>query len=110
MLRLKKGFIFAIILISLKMLTGNNARQKKRMFCLRPGEDEDLSVSSAAILGRPSLLLLSSKLIIQLFYLAVCHLTQVLRVCLREEKNKTKLITARQMQATNKQNAVTLSQ
>lgn len=69
-------------------------------------------VSYAAILGPPSPPLLSSKLIIQLFYLAVCHLTRVLRVCHSEEKNKTKkrnLITPRQLQATNRQNAATLT-
>lgn len=84
-LRLKKGFIFAIVLISSNMLTGNNARQTKTvLFASR--QRRRSPVSYAAILGPPSPPLLSSKLIIQLFYLAVCHLTQVLRVCLSGKK------------------------
>lgn len=51
-LRLKTGFIIAVVLISPDMLTGDNARQtQKKWFRLCPSEDADLLSPSAAILG-----------------------------------------------------------
>lgn len=66
------------------MLTGDNTRRTKTVLFASKRRRRS-PISYAAILGPPSPLLLSSKLIIQLFYLAACHLTQVLRVCLRKK-------------------------
>lgn len=104
----KRLYLCYCVLISSNMLTGNNARQTKTTL-FASSQRRRSPVSYAAILGPPSTLLLSSKLIIRLFYLAVCHLTQALRDCHSEKNKKRNLITPWRLQATNTQNAATLT-